>query len=216
MSEIAHPCPNCGAERSGRYCHACGQSDRDFRRALPPMVWQLVQEAFEVDGKRVPWETCQTFSGSWGYYRDEHTWKNNKQLLVLLIETVSKGGNLLLNVGPTARGTFDYRADKALAEMGDWMKFNGRSVYGCTQAPEGFPVPPNTLLTYNEKLNRESAYEILNEKIANAAATAKQHEDNKPATTKKSSSSASAIVKMLTSATFVRGVFGLLNKMISK
>ncbi|QDO99907.1 helicase HerA-like domain-containing protein [Thalassotalea sp. PS06] len=69
---------------------------------------------------------------------------------------------------------------------------------------------------YNEKLNRESAYEILNEKLANAAATAKQREDNKPATTKKSSSSASAIVKMLTSATFVRGVFGLLNKMISK
>jgi len=108
----------------------------------------------EVDGKKVPWETCQTFSGSWGYYRDENTWKNNKQLLVLLIESVSKGGNLLLNVGPTARGIFDERADKALSEMGDWMKLNNRSIYGCTQAPEGFEVPDNTLLTYNPKNNR--------------------------------------------------------------
>lgn len=108
----------------------------------------------EIDGKRVPWETCQTFSGSWGYYRDEHTWKDNKQLLVLLIESVSKGGNVLLNVGPTARGTFDHRADKALEEMGEWMKYNNRSIYGCTQAPEQFKVPEHTLLTYNPKTNR--------------------------------------------------------------
>ncbi len=108
----------------------------------------------EIDGKKIPWETCQTFSGSWGYYRDEYTWKDNKQLLVLLIESVSKGGNLLLNVGPTARGTFDERADKALSEMGEWMKFNNRSIYGCTQAPEDFTAPDNTILTYNPKNNR--------------------------------------------------------------
>jgi alpha-L-fucosidase len=108
----------------------------------------------EVDGKRVAWETCQTFSGSWGYYRDEYTWKDNKQLLVLLIETVSKGGNLLLNVGPTARGTFDHRANQALEGMGEWMKNNNRSIYNCTQAPDDFQVPDNTLLTYNPETNR--------------------------------------------------------------
>ncbi len=108
----------------------------------------------EENGVKIPWETCQTFSGSWGYYRDEHTWKDNKQLLVLLIESVSKGGNLLLNVGPTARGTFDYRADEALAEMGEWMKYNSRSIYGCTQAPEEFDAPDNTILTYNPETNR--------------------------------------------------------------
>ncbi len=113
-----------------------------------------VQSWPEVDGKKIPWETCQTFSGSWGYYRDELTWKDNKQLLVLLIESVSKGGNVLLNVGPTARGTFDHRADEALAGMGEWMKFNSRSIYGCTQAPEQFEVPDHTLLTYNQKTNR--------------------------------------------------------------
>ncbi len=108
----------------------------------------------EVNGKKAYWETCQTFSGSWGYYRDEHTWKDTKQLLVLLIESVSKGGNLLLNVGPTARGTFDERAQSALSNMGSWMKYNSRSIYGCTQAPDEFKIPDNSLLTYNPKTNR--------------------------------------------------------------
>ena len=103
----------------------------------------------EVNGKRVPWETCQTFSGSWGYYRDENTWKSPAQLLELLIESVSKGGNLLLNVGPTARGVFDYRAQDRLKAIGEWMKYNNRSIYGCTEAPDGFTAPDNTLMTYN-------------------------------------------------------------------
>jgi alpha-L-fucosidase len=108
----------------------------------------------EYNGKRVPWETCQTFSGSWGYYRDETSWKSPAQLIELLIESVSKGGNLLLNVGPTARGMFDQRAQDRLAAMGDWMKFNGRSVYGCTEAPVTFTAPNNTLLTYNPATKR--------------------------------------------------------------
>lgn len=108
----------------------------------------------EIDGQRVPWETCQTFSGSWGYFRDEMSWKDNKQLLVLLIESVSKGGNLLLNVGPTARGEFDHRATDALTGMGKWMHYNSRSIYNCTEAPADLTAPDNTLLTYNPATNR--------------------------------------------------------------
>lgn len=108
----------------------------------------------EKQGVKVPWETCQTFSGSWGYYRDEKTWKDNKQLLVLLIESVSKGGNLLLNVGPTARGYIDYRAEDRLDDMGEWLYLNDRSIYNCSQAPEEFIAPDHTLLTYDEKTNR--------------------------------------------------------------
>jgi alpha-L-fucosidase len=108
----------------------------------------------EINGKRVPWETCQTFSGSWGYYRDETSWKSQAQLLELLIESVSKGGNLLLNVGPTARGVFDLRAQDRLKSMGDWMKFNNRSVYGCTIAPDEFTAPANSLLTFNPVTKR--------------------------------------------------------------
>lgn len=108
----------------------------------------------EKNGKRVPWETCQTFSGSWGYHRDEATWKDTKQLLVLMIETVSKGGNLLLNVGPTARGTIDYRAKEKLREIGEWMDVNQRAIYGCTEAPAGFKSPEQCMLTYNPETNR--------------------------------------------------------------
>ena len=113
-----------------------------------------VSEWPTVDGKRIPWETCQTFGDSWGYFRDELAWKDNKQLLVLLIESVSKGGNVLLNVGPTGRGTIDYRAEDALDKIGDWMKYNSRSIYGCTEAPSSFEVPDNSILTYNPTTNR--------------------------------------------------------------
>ena len=108
----------------------------------------------EMNGKKIPWETCQTFSGSWGYFRDETSWKSPAQLMELLIESVSKGGNLLLNVGPTARGTFDFRAQERLKAMGEWMKYNNRSIYGCTEAPAGFTAPANSLLTYNPETRR--------------------------------------------------------------
>ncbi|HPK72875.1 MAG TPA: alpha-L-fucosidase, partial [Vicinamibacterales bacterium] len=72
----------------------------------------------------------------------------------LLVDTVSKGGNLLMNVGPTARGTFDQRAKDRLAAFGRWTQANGRSIYGATQAPPEFKAPPNTLLTYNPATKR--------------------------------------------------------------
>jgi len=114
----------------------------------------MPREWVMMNGKRVPWETCQTFSGSWGYYRDESTWKSVRQLIAMLIETVSKGGNLLLNVGPTARGTFDDRALEKLYGIGQWMKLHGRSIYGCTEAPDQFQTPQNCLLTYNPETQR--------------------------------------------------------------
>ncbi|MDB4922553.1 alpha-L-fucosidase [Mucilaginibacter sp.] len=100
------------------------------------------------------WETCQTFSGSWGYYRDENTWKTHRQLLDLLITSVSNGGNLILNVGPTARGEFDYRATKALDSLATWMHANNRAIYNCTYAPDSYKIPENDKLTYNAKTRR--------------------------------------------------------------
>ena len=95
-------------------------------------------------GELVTWEACQTFSGSWGYYRDEMTWKSPEMLVQMLINTVSIGGNLLMNVGPTSRGYLDYRAEAALKTYADWMKYNSRSIYGCTMAePELLKLCPN-------------------------------------------------------------------------
>ncbi|MFC1479166.1 alpha-L-fucosidase [Planctomycetota bacterium] len=107
------------------------------------------REWITVNGQPVVWEACQTFSGSWGYNRDEDSWRSVNELLRTMIDCVSKGGNLLLNVGPTGRGEFDCRALDRLTGMGGWMKQHSRSIYGCTQAPEEFTAPQNCALTYN-------------------------------------------------------------------
>jgi alpha-L-fucosidase len=129
--------------------------------AEQPDAWDIkTPEQFQprewvrVNGQRVVWEACQTFSGSWGYHRDEASWKSVGQLVRMLIDTVSKGGNLLLNVGPTGRGEFDARALERLAGMGEWMKRHSRSIYGCTQAPEHFRPPDDCRLTYNPERKR--------------------------------------------------------------
>ncbi len=101
-------------------------------------------------GEYVVWEACQTFSGSWGYHRDEKTWKGPEMLVNMLINTVSLGGNLLMNVGPTSRGYFDYRAEEALKVYADWMRVNSRSIYGCTMAEPEFTAPQGCHLTQSE------------------------------------------------------------------
>lgn len=105
------------------------------------------QEWVKVNGKPVVWETCQTFSGSWGYHRDEATWKSADQLVHMLINTVSCGGNLLMNVGPTARGTIDRRAQTALQTYAEWMRLHSRAIYGCTQSE--FTAPSGCRFTQN-------------------------------------------------------------------
>lgn len=113
-----------------------------------PVQWVTHKET----GEKVTWEACQTFSGSWGYYRDETTWKSPEMLIRMLVNTVALGGNLLMNVGPTARGYLDHRAEAALKVYADWMRYNGRSIYGCTMAePELLAsVPADCRFTQSE------------------------------------------------------------------
>ena len=108
-----------------------------------PEEWRKHPET----GELVVWESCQTFSGSWGYNRDEMSWKSPKMLIELLINNVSCGGNLLMNVGPTARGVFDKRAENALEVFAEWMKHNSRSIYGCTMREPGIKEPRGTRIT---------------------------------------------------------------------
>ncbi len=112
------------------------------------------REWVKVNGQPVVWEACQTFSGSWGYHRNEQSWRSVENLIQTLVDCVSKGGNLLLNVGPTGRGEFDERAIARLDGIGEWMKRHSRSIYGCTQAPDGFKAPQDCRLTYNPEKNR--------------------------------------------------------------
>ena len=82
------------------------------------------------------------------------SWRGTTELVQTLIDCVSKGGNLLLNVGPTGRGEFDARALDRLQGMGKWMRRHDRSIYGCTQAPAEFKTPPDCRLTYNPERKR--------------------------------------------------------------
>jgi len=109
---------------------------------VQPLEW------VRVDGEPVVWEACQTFSGSWGYHRDEATWKSPGQLIRMLINTVACGGNLLMNVGPTSLGTFDPRALDALAVYRDWMALHSEAICGCTQSD--YPAPRDCRLTQND------------------------------------------------------------------
>jgi alpha-L-fucosidase len=106
------------------------------------------------DGSPLVWEGCQTFSGSWGYHRDEPGWKSVPQLVRMLVHHVARGGNLLLNVGPTARGEFDARALDRMAGMGGWMRRHGRAIYGCGRAPEAWPEPRDGRYTYDARRGR--------------------------------------------------------------
>ena len=115
-----------------------------------PEQYQPTEWIRDKNGERVVWEACQTFSGSWGYYRDESTWKSPEMLIRMLVNTVSLGGNLLMNVGPTARGYLDYRAEAALDVYAEWMKYNSRSIYGCTMADPEFKAPADTRFTQSE------------------------------------------------------------------
>jgi alpha-L-fucosidase len=120
-----------------------GNADFYTPEQYQPRAW------VKVDGEPVVWEACQTFSGSWGYYRDEETWKSPEQLVQMLVNTVACGGNLIMNVGPTSRGTFDPRALSALNVYGDWLRVHGRSIYGCTQSD--FTPPQDCRFTQNGK-----------------------------------------------------------------
>ena len=119
---------------------------RDLADIHTPEQWQP-REWVKVDGEPVVWEACQTFSGSWGYHREESTWKSPGQLIRMLVNTVARGGNLLMNVGPTAKGTSDERALDALDTDGEWMALHSESIYGCTQSE--FPEPQDCRLTQN-------------------------------------------------------------------
>jgi len=85
----------------------------------------------------VDWETCMTMNDTWGYKSYDDNWKSNEVLLRNLVDIASKGGNFLLNVGPTSEGLIPQPSVERLAAMGEWMKVNGESIYGTTASPFG-------------------------------------------------------------------------------
>lgn len=82
-----------------------------------------------------PWEACYTMNDHWGWASADRNWKTPRELLHTLCTTVSRGGNLLLNVGPMPDGRFPAEALERLAAIGAWMRTNGEAIYGATYCP---------------------------------------------------------------------------------
>ena len=92
-----------------------------------------------TSGEPVPWEACITLNNHWGYTAADTAWKPPDLIVRTLVECVSKGGNLLLNVGPDARGRIPQPSLDTLAEVGRWLAANGESIYGA--GPSELPKP---------------------------------------------------------------------------
>lgn len=88
----------------------------------------------DVKGEVVPWEACITLNDNWGYHSTDKNYKSAKQVIRTLVECVSKNGNLLLNVAPDAKGEINRETLDVLGEVGEWLRLNGDSIYGCAAA----------------------------------------------------------------------------------
>ncbi|MGB7212716.1 MAG: alpha-L-fucosidase [Gemmatimonadales bacterium] len=156
----------------GTWTHELGQQLYDHCRSLQPNVivnnrvdgWSPVKQTTPLGDFRTPeqevpatgwpgvdWESCITMNGNWGYNAKDKDFKSTAQLIGLLTETASKGGNLLLNIGPRPDGTFPDESVERLAEIGKWMAVNGVAIHGSTASP--FEESPCRVTSQPGKLN---------------------------------------------------------------
>ena len=123
---------------------------------VTPEQYQPDEPMRGADGEPVVWEACQTLNGSWGYDRDNTDFKDPDLLVRMLVDTVAKDGNLLLNIGPDGRGAITPHDAASLAYVGEWMRLHRRSVVGAgSPDPElaaaiGPGLPPGVVVTQRD------------------------------------------------------------------
>lgn len=113
-----------------------GEETRSKNGSFYTTEYDLIHKDDSKDVKFThPWEECRGIAGSFGYNRNENLedYSSAKELIHILIEKVARGGNLLLNVGPTADGRIPVIMQQRLAEIGEWLNINGDAIYGSRQ-----------------------------------------------------------------------------------
>ncbi len=104
----------------------------------------------DAEGKPMIWESCITMNNSWGYCSTDKYFKPSGLLIKKLVECVSKGGNMILNLGPDGRGAIPKESVRVLNEIGQWMEIYGKSIYSCGKS--SFPKPEYGRITQNGNL----------------------------------------------------------------
>ena len=107
------------------------------------------------------WESCMTMNDTWGFKRDDHNWKSAKVLIDNLVDIAAKGGNYLLNVGPTAGGLIPAPSVERLKAMGDWLRINGEAIYA-THSRKQYREGENVKFTVSK--DGAYTYAIINAK----------------------------------------------------
>ncbi|HEY3039618.1 MAG TPA: alpha-L-fucosidase [Pyrinomonadaceae bacterium] len=98
------------------------------------------------------WETPVTLNDTWGFKKDDHNWKSTAILIRQMLQVISRGGNYLLNVGPTAEGVIPEPSVQRLAEVGQWLRVNNEAVYGNGPSPFTYELPWGLITTRPGKL----------------------------------------------------------------
>ena len=100
-------------------------------------------------GRNICWEACITMNDNWGYAAKDKNFKPAEMIIKKLVECVSKNGNMLLNVGPDAKGNIPDESIAILEKIGEWMRKNKESIYGCGGCD--LPKPENGRITRKGK-----------------------------------------------------------------
>jgi alpha-L-fucosidase len=128
LADLVHQLqPNCLV--SGRVGHGLGDYD------------SAGDNQISVGAVKRPWETPVTMNDTWAFKKDDHNWKPVEVLIRQLATTSSRGGNYLLNVGPTSEGVIPPESVERLAKVGQWMKTNGESIYATSANPFPYELP---------------------------------------------------------------------------
>jgi alpha-L-fucosidase len=120
---------------SGRVGHGAGDYD------------SVGDNQISVGNVRRDWESPVTINDTWGFKKDDHNWKSATILVRQMAQIVSRNGNYLLNVGPTAEGVIPQPSVERLAEVGRWMRTNGESIYGTSAGPFPYELPWGVITT---------------------------------------------------------------------